>query len=87
MVKWRKCLNFNLFVTDALKIQPTRTSLTVKWLRFCASKAEGMGSIPGEETKITHAPWYSQKTKQTNSPHPQTTQQSLSQWWSLIQAS
>ena len=28
------------------------TSLEVQWLRLCASNARGMGSIPGQETKI-----------------------------------
>ena len=32
------------------------TSLAVQWLRFGASTAGGMGSIPGWGTKIPHAP-------------------------------
>ena len=31
-----------------------RTSLVVEWLRLRASNAEGMGSIPGQGTKIPH---------------------------------
>ena len=31
-----------------------RTSLAVQWLRFCASTARGMGSIPGWRAKIPH---------------------------------
>ena len=31
------------------------TSLDVQWLRLCASTAEDMGLIPGQETKISHA--------------------------------
>ena len=31
-------------------------SLVVQWLRPCTSNAEGMGSIPGQETKIPLAP-------------------------------
>ena len=31
------------------------TSLAIQWLRFCASNAGGMGSIPGQGTKIPHA--------------------------------
>ena len=37
------------------------TSTTVKWLRLCASTAMGMGSIPGQETKIPHATPHGQK--------------------------
>ena len=31
-----------------------RTSLAVQWLRFCASTARGMGSVPGWRAKIPH---------------------------------
>ena len=31
------------------------TSLVVQWLRFCASEAGGIGSIPDQGTKIPHA--------------------------------
>ena len=33
------------------------TFLVVRWLRFQASNAGGMGSIPGWETMILHAAW------------------------------
>ena len=33
----------------------------VQWLRLCAPKAGGMGSIPGWRTKILHAAWCNQK--------------------------
>ena len=33
----------------------------VQWLGLCASPAGGVGSIPGQETKIPHAVWHSQK--------------------------
>ena len=39
----------------------TRASLVVQWLRFCASNAGGVGSIPGWETKIPHVARYGQK--------------------------
>jgi len=29
-------------------------SLVVQWVRLCKSTAEGMGSIPGQGTKIPH---------------------------------
>ena len=38
-------------------------SLVVQWLRLHASTAEGLGSIPGQGTKIPHAVWYGQKKK------------------------
>ena len=37
------------------------TSQVVQWLRLHASTAEGLGSIPGQGTKIPHAVWYGQK--------------------------
>ena len=33
----------------------------IQWLRLCASKAEGMGSIPDQGAKIPHAAWHSLK--------------------------
>ena len=39
------------------------TSLAVQWLRLCASSAGGVGSIPGQGTKIPHAVLCSQKIK------------------------
>ena len=43
-----------------LKIYASRTSLVVRWSRLCASTAEAVGSIPGQETKIPHAAQRSQ---------------------------
>ena len=41
------------------------TSLAIQWLRFCVSNEEGMSSVPGQGTKITHATRREQnKTKQ-----------------------
>ena len=37
------------------------TSLAVQWVRLHAANAEGMGSIPGQGTKIPHAVKCSQK--------------------------
>ena len=39
------------------------TSLVFQWLRLCTSTAGGMGSIPGQGTKIPHSAWCSQKEK------------------------
>ena len=38
-----------------------RTSLVAQWLRFWASRAKSMGSIPGQGAKIPHAVWHNQK--------------------------
>ena len=39
----------------------TGTSLAVQWLRLQASTSGGAGSIPGQGTKIPHAPWHGRK--------------------------
>ena len=39
------------------------TSLVVQWLRLCASTAGGISLVPGQETKILHVSWGSQKKK------------------------
>ena len=38
-------------------------SLAVQWLRFHAAIAGGLGSIPGQGTKITHATLVAKKLK------------------------
>ena len=40
-------------------------SLLAQWLGLCASAAGGMGSIPGEGTKIPQAMQHGQKTPKT----------------------
>ena len=40
-------------------------SPVVHWLRLQAPRAGGMGLIPGQGAKITHATWYSPKERQT----------------------
>ena len=35
--------------------------MEVQWLRLHASSAGALGSILGQETKIPHTPWCSQK--------------------------
>ena len=37
------------------------TCLVVQWLRLCTFNAEGIGSIPGQGTKIPHVTWCGQK--------------------------
>ena len=41
------------------------TSLVVQWLRVCTCNAWGIGLIPGQGTKISHATWH-YKNKHTN---------------------
>ena len=46
--------------SSKLQLKKTKnqgTSLAVQQLRFCASTAGGMDSIPGQVTKIPHAAW------------------------------
>ena len=43
-------------------------SLAVHWLRLCASKARGMGLIPGQRTKIPQMEWCYKKKKSLKSP-------------------
>ena len=38
-------------------------SLTVQQLGLCAFTAEGLGSYPGQGTKIPQAAWHSQEMK------------------------
>ena len=44
----------------------------VQWLGLHASTTEGLGSIPGQGTKIPNATWWAskQKKKKTNTPFP-----------------
>ena len=39
--------------------------MVVQWLRLRASTAEGMGSVPGQGTRIQHALQTKTKQKQT----------------------
>jgi hypothetical protein len=50
-------LLFKLFlISGSLQLTEFQgTSLEVQWFGLCASPAAGMGSIPGQGTKIPHA--------------------------------
>ena len=53
-------------LNEALKdpVQEDRhggASLEGQWLRLCTSIAGGVGLIPGQQTKVPHAAWHSQK--------------------------
>ena len=57
---WKKNLKNN--ISWHLKIiYNFGNSLVVQWLGLCALTAEGLGSIPGQETKIPQAIQCSQK--------------------------
>ena len=44
----------------------TGTSLAIQWLGLCAFTAEDVRSIPGGETKIPQAAWFSQEKSKVN---------------------
>ena len=53
----------------AWKIGYLENSLSVQWLRLCASSAGGVGSIADKETKIPHAAQCGQNNKILNNSH------------------
>ena len=55
-----KLLNFSDLQFSKFKMVTIGNSLTVQWIELCASSAGGIGSIPGQGTKILQAPEYSQ---------------------------
>ena len=44
----------------------------VQWLEFLALTVEGLGSVPGQGTKIPQATWHGQKKKKTTLQMPKT---------------
>ena len=58
----RGCLGSQKALESMSYKEQLETSLVAQWLRFCAG---GMGSIPGQQTKIPHTLWCSQKKKKT----------------------
>ena len=56
----RGCLGSQKALESMSYKEQLETSLVAQWLRFCAG---GMGSIPGQQTKIPHTLWCSQKKK------------------------
>ena len=59
------CIIFATFYESILiiKKKDVGTCLVVWWLRLCISTAGGMGSIPGQRTKIPNATWCRQIKK------------------------
>ena len=58
--------NFNTLL-KATKTPKHETPLVVQWLGLHTSTAGGVGSIPGQGTKVQHAAWRGQNVKkQTN---------------------
>ena len=43
--------------------------LVIQWLRLHASNVGDLSLIPGQETKVPQATWYSQKQTNKNYPH------------------
>ena len=48
---------------EGLNFLASENSLEVQWLELCALTTEGVGSIPGQGTKIPQAAWPGQKKK------------------------
>ena len=48
---------------SAIKKHVIGTFLVVQWLGLHASNARGIGSIPGQGTKIPHAIWHDQNNE------------------------
>ena len=48
---------------ESVKTNEQGISPVVQWLRLHASNAGGMGSIPGQGTKIPHIVWLGEKSK------------------------
>ena len=47
-------------------MKPPENSLVLQWLGFCTFTAEGIGSTPGQGTKIPQASRHDQKKKKSN---------------------
>ena len=54
-------MNSTCIFFKALKMRVLGNSLVVQWLRLHALMAEGLGSIPGQGTKIPQATWANKK--------------------------
>ena len=50
-------------VKGGVKSLTRETSLVVQWLRLRGSNPDGMGSIPGQGTRILHASRWNKKEK------------------------
>ena len=54
----------NCFISASWNVKlKVGISLVIQWLRFCTSTSGGVGSIPGQGTKIPHTEWCGQKKK------------------------
>ena len=62
----KKTKNWKPLITPGFKRHHKGNSLAVQWLGLCASTAGGMGSIPGQGTKIPQAEQGSQKKRHCN---------------------
>ena len=68
--KAHNLMSFNTCVHDenvtTIKIIHIGNSLAIQWLQLCPLTAEGLSSVPDQETKIPRAGWHSQKKKKDN---------------------
>ena len=65
--------NSQLLTTSLSTLHTGRgTSLVVQWLRLRVPNAGGVGSIPGQGTKIPHAAWHSARTRARAHTHTHT---------------
>ena len=63
--KTRFLQKFGYIYKLTLQIEQFRTSLSVQQLRLHTSSAAGIGSIPGQGTKIWQVSWYRQEKKKS----------------------
>lgn len=65
--KAHNLMSFNTCVHDenvtTIKIIHIGNSLAIQWLQLCPLTAEGLSSVPDQDTKIPRAGWHSQKKK------------------------
>ena len=52
-----------------ISFNSVESPLVIQWLRLHASNVGDLSLIPGQETKVPQATWYSQKQTNKNYPH------------------
>ena len=61
-------------------MKPPENSLVLQWLGFCTFIAEGIGSTPGQGTKIPQASWHDQKKKKNPTNKQKAKMEHLPAW-------
>ena len=70
--KFQSYINIENIIMNLIIILPRlnnykrQTSLAIQWLRPHTFNAGGMGSIPGQGTKVLHAAWHGQNNNNNN---------------------